>query len=232
MDCSGDINVFEMEVALAIWIQDCNDKRIHLEELIIKRKALSIHENLKEIENSSVQLQKPFSVIKGFYHPNVKKKIKPSTINGSWKPVELPQTVQKENSDPSGKALTDQILDIAHKIDGEGFSNLNSQYLHILFQEPILTKVDRLEIINEPCENAIANEEAQNYTGDSSSNISNTDVNISVKFGLSNEIKLRFRKIDTSLSCKRTFQQNLKICLGQHLKCLKNKSLKRVILQH
>lgn len=151
--------------------------------------------------------------------------IKPSTINGCWKPA-LHQIVQKENSDSSGETLHNHILNIAHIIGGEGFDDLNSQDLDELFQEPTLTEAELIEIINEPYEDTIVNEDAENYPEDSSPNISVTDVQQGLD--LAKKLELHFMEIDPSLSRKRTFQRNLKTCLGPYLKFLNTTENKRV----
>lgn len=94
-----------------------------------------------------------------------------------------------------------------------------------MFHKPKLTEADPIKIIKESYEDTIANENSKNYSEDYFFNISITDV----KQGLDIAKKLQFIFLETdpSLSCKRTFQQNLKTCLDPYMKVLNTMENKR-----
>ena len=172
----------------------------------------TIFDSLENDENKTlIQVWKEFSILDCIRTvSSACAEIKPSTLTACWKPL-LPQIVQTGND--ISLPVT-EIVNIASRLSGEGFADINHQDVEELLQEETLDEEELMELIDDAStSNALIDENMDNEW------VPNF-YDVKKGLNLGKELELHFTQTGPSTVHSAKFKRELRNCLALYREVL------------
>lgn len=150
------------------------------------------------------------------------KELNKSTLSGCWKKI-LPLDVENEPEVNLLEAATAEILNLAHSIQGEGFSDITSKDIQTLFSDPELEESELIEIVKR----AESNEKENYDSSDNDDEAEGNDLtlqNLKTAFVLAKNLESFLLNCDTAFERRTKFKRDLEQCLLPYKELYKNLS--------
>lgn len=185
----------------------------------IRQSFQTIFDRLENDENKTlIQIWKEFSILDCVKTiSSAYKELKSSTLNACWKAL-LPGMVQSENAVPPADVEYTRIVNVASRLGGEGFTDMNIRDVEELFLEQTLNEEELMEFIHVSSSNASTDDNFENMNDGLVANLNLNDVQKGID--LAKQLEFYFIEKDPSVVRSGKFKRELQSCLAPYREVL------------